>query len=265
MIIKALDGRIIIEGDFVSPCAAIQAAIESKANLRWANLHGANLRGANLHGANLREADLYEANLYEAILTGANLREADLTEANLRGANLWGAYLRWANLSEANLYGANLWGANLHGANLYEAKLTGADLTGAILREADLRGANLTGANLRGADLHGAILREPRRFAQSHLDGSALTRVRVAHQYKALETVGADVALHRLARHRQSRGPEPLAQLVGVHEGPVDQFALRVEDARDGNFHTSAHRRQTSLAPGPVGSTSVWGMITPGQ
>jgi len=43
-------------------------------------------------------------------------------------------------------------------------------------------------------------------------------------------------------------GPEPLAQLVGIDEGPVDQFARRVEDARDGDFRTLAHTRQTSAA-----------------
>ena len=185
MIIKALDGRIIIEGDFASACAAIQAAIESKANLHGANLHRANLREADLRGADLRGADLYEAdlrganligaNLREAILTGAILREADLREANLskadlRGANLseanlieadlWEANLIGANLRGAYLWEANLWGANLSGANLREANLSKANLYGAILRGANLHEANLWGANLREANLYGAILRE---------------------------------------------------------------------------------------------------------
>ena len=85
-------------------------------------------------------------------------------------------------------------------------------------------------------------------LAQCHIDRSAVTRVRVAHQHKALETAGPGVDLHRLARHREARGPEPLAQLVGIDEGPVDQFARRVEDTRDGDFPTLAHRRQTSAA-----------------
>ena len=73
-------------------------------------------------------------------------------------------------------------------------------------------------------------------LVQCHIDRSAASRVRVAHQHKTLETAGPGFTLHRLARHGEARRPEPLAQLVGVDEGPVDQFARRVEDARDGDF-----------------------------
>src|SRR5438067_7476495 len=90
-------------------------------------------------------------------------------------------------------------------------------------------------------------------LAQGHVDRSAVTRVRVAHQHKALETAGAGVDLHRLAWHREARGPEPQAQLVGIDEGPEDQFARRVEDTRDGDFPTLAHRRHLSAAPGHAG------------
>ena len=85
-------------------------------------------------------------------------------------------------------------------------------------------------------------------LVQCHIDRRAASRVRVAHQHKTQETTGPGVAFRRLARHGETRGPEPLAQLVGIDEGPVDQFARRVEDARDGDFLTVAHRRQTSPA-----------------
>lgn len=75
----------------------------------------------------------------------------------------------------------------------------------------------------------------------------------LAHQHKALETACPDVALHRLARHREARGPEPLAQLVGIDEGTVDQFARRVKDARDGDFPALAHRRQATIPPQGMG------------
>jgi hypothetical protein len=45
------------------------------------------------------------ANLSGANLSGANLSRANLSEANLSGANLAGANLEWAYLSEANMYG----------------------------------------------------------------------------------------------------------------------------------------------------------------
>ena len=123
--------------------AALEAAVEKRANLRGAYLDGAYLRGANLGGANLGGA-----NLDGAYLRGANLGGADLGGANLGGANLGGADLGGANLDGANLRGANLGGADLGGANLGDVNLDGAYL----------RGANLGGANLGGAYLGGAYL-----------------------------------------------------------------------------------------------------------
>ena len=128
MIIKTLDGRIIIEGDFASACVAIQAAIESKADLRGADLRRAILRKADLSGADLSEADLWGAYLWEANLSGADMSGADLRGASLHGADLRRAILR---------------GAYLRGADLRGAILSGADMSGAILREADLSGADL--------------------------------------------------------------------------------------------------------------------------
>src|SRR6185312_12344312 len=95
---------------------AVEAAVNSRANLSGANLSGANIFGANLSGANLYGADLSGANLY-----GADLSRADLSRADLYGANLYGANLSWANL-----YGADLSGANLSGAK-------NADLITALL------------------------------------------------------------------------------------------------------------------------------------
>jgi len=92
-------------------------------------------------------------------------------------------------------------------------------------------------------------------LVQCHIDRRAASRVRVAHQHKTQETTGPGVAFRRLARHGETRGPEPLAQLVGIDKGPVDQFARRVEDAGDGDFPTLAHRRQPSAAPGWPGWT----------
>ena len=85
------------------------------------------------------DADLCDANLRDADLCDADLCDADLRDADLRGANLCGA-----NLRGANLRGANLCGANLCGANLRDADLCGADLCGANLRGANLRDADLT-------------------------------------------------------------------------------------------------------------------------
>jgi hypothetical protein len=113
--------------------AALEAAVENRANLRGANLRGANLRGANLDGANLDGADLDGAYLGGANLDGADLDGANLGGANLRGANLRGANLRGAYLGRANLRGANLRGANLDGADLRGAYLGGAYLRGAYL------------------------------------------------------------------------------------------------------------------------------------
>lgn len=77
---------------------AVEAAVESHADLRYANLRYADLGGANLRYANLGDADLRDA----------NLRYANLRGANLVGANLRGADLRGADLRDANLVGADL-------------------------------------------------------------------------------------------------------------------------------------------------------------
>ena len=92
---------------------AVLAALEAKADLRYADLSYANLRSANLSSANLRSADL---------------RYADLSYANLRSANLSSADLRYADLSYANLRSANLSSANLRSADLRYADLSYANL-----------------------------------------------------------------------------------------------------------------------------------------
>jgi uncharacterized protein YjbI with pentapeptide repeats len=95
---------------------ALEAAVTSGADLRYANLGGADLRYANLGGADLRGADLGGAHLFGANLGGANLGGANLGGADLFGADLFGANLGGANLGGANLGGARLFGANLGGA-----------------------------------------------------------------------------------------------------------------------------------------------------
>ena len=113
-------GSLIFSIETESWKLAVEAAIKSNANLRYANLSSANLRYANL-----RSADLSSANLRYA-----NLRSADLSYANLSYANLRSADLSYANLSYANLSSANLSSANLSYANLSSAdksiKLVGA-------------------------------------------------------------------------------------------------------------------------------------------
>jgi hypothetical protein len=79
---------------------ALQAAVQSRADLCGANLSGANLfdadlSGANLSGVNLSCANLSRANLYRANLSGANLCGADLSGANLSHADLCGAKINW--------------------------------------------------------------------------------------------------------------------------------------------------------------------------
>ncbi|QIB39380.1 pentapeptide repeat-containing protein [Rhizobium oryzihabitans] len=87
---------------------AVLAALEAKADLRYADLRSANLSYADLSYANLRYADLRSANLSYADLSYANLRYADLRSANLSYADLSYANLRSANLSYADLSYANL-------------------------------------------------------------------------------------------------------------------------------------------------------------
>ena len=86
-------GVIRFELECESMKLCVEAAIKSRADLRYANLRGANLCDINLSGANLYGADL----------SGANLRGANLCDINLRCADLYGA-----DLSGANLYGADL-------------------------------------------------------------------------------------------------------------------------------------------------------------
>jgi hypothetical protein len=73
-------------------------------------------------------------------------------------------------------------------------------------------------------------------LGEGHVDPAAHGRVRVVHEHEALETTGPRVYLHALEGDREALGPEPLAQLVGVDEGPVDQFWRDAEDSREGDF-----------------------------
>ena len=52
----------------------IEAAVNSRADLRGANLYGADLCSANLYDANLYGADLRGANLYGAFIQGHKLK-----------------------------------------------------------------------------------------------------------------------------------------------------------------------------------------------
>ena len=54
-------GSVLFSLETESIKLCLEAAVNSKADLRGANLRGANLRGANLYGANLRGANLYGA------------------------------------------------------------------------------------------------------------------------------------------------------------------------------------------------------------
>ncbi len=122
------NGSVLFSLETDSLKLAVEAAVESGANLRGADLRGADLRGAYLRDANLRDAYLRGADLSDADLCGAYLCGANLRGADLSGAYLCGAYLRGAYLSDADLCGADICGANLRGA----------DLRGAYLRDADL-------------------------------------------------------------------------------------------------------------------------------
>ena len=70
----------------------------------------------------------------------------------------------------------------------------------------------------------------------------------LAHQHKALETACPDVALHRLAWHREAAG-RTTGTAGRDRRRHVDQFARRVKDARDGDFPALAHRRQATIPP----------------
>ena len=61
--IKTLGGTVRFEGDFSSLAEAVEAAVESGADLSGAKLSGANLSGASLSRADLSGADLSGAKL----------------------------------------------------------------------------------------------------------------------------------------------------------------------------------------------------------
>ncbi|MFA7100687.1 MAG: pentapeptide repeat-containing protein [Bacilli bacterium] len=88
-----ITGSILFSIETSSWKLAVEAAIKSKTNLRYANLSYANLSYADLSYADLRYANLRYANL-----SYADLRYADLRYANLRSANLSSADLSSANL-----------------------------------------------------------------------------------------------------------------------------------------------------------------------
>ena len=70
--IEFLDGRQPLEIDAETISEAVENAVKSEANLRWADLRGANLREADLRGADLSWTDLRGANLIRADLRGAD-------------------------------------------------------------------------------------------------------------------------------------------------------------------------------------------------
>jgi hypothetical protein len=116
--------------------AAIEGAILSKADLRYADVY---------------QAFVVKANMRNSKLQGAILRESDFRNADLRGANLKGADLR-----QANFQGADFREAILTGVDLRDADLSNTQLGLADFRKADFRNTKLTGADLRCVDLRGA-------------------------------------------------------------------------------------------------------------
>jgi hypothetical protein len=113
--------KILFECEAISMKAAVEKAIEVKANLRSADLSSADLSSADLSFADLRFANLSFADLSSADLSSANLRSADLSFANLRSADL-----RFANLSSADLRFADISSADLRFADLRFANLSSA-------------------------------------------------------------------------------------------------------------------------------------------
>jgi len=138
-----ISGKLKFSIETTSWKLAIEAAIKTKADLRYADLRSADLRYADLRSTDLRSADLRYANLSSANLRSADLRSANLSSADLRSANLRSANLRSADLSSANLRSADLRYADLRSADLSSANLRSADLRSADLRYADLRSADL--------------------------------------------------------------------------------------------------------------------------
>jgi hypothetical protein len=132
------NGSIIFSIETSSWKLAVEAAIKSGADLRYANLSYADLRYADLSSADLSSADLRYANLRSANLSYANLRSANLSYADLRSADLSSANLSYADLSYADLRYADLSSADLSSADLRYANLSYADLRYANLRYADL-------------------------------------------------------------------------------------------------------------------------------
>ena len=89
-------GAVLFSCEANSIKEAVEAAVKSGADLRYANLVDADLRGADL-----RDAKLLDANLGFANLVGANLVGAKLLDANLVGANLGFAIeTKFINLKE---------------------------------------------------------------------------------------------------------------------------------------------------------------------
>ncbi len=116
--------------------AAIEGAILSKADLRYADVY---------------QAFVAKANMRNSKLQGAILRESDFRNADLRGANLKGADLRQANFHGADFRETILTGVDLRDADLRDTQLGLADF-----RKADFMNTRLAGADLRCADLRGA-------------------------------------------------------------------------------------------------------------
>jgi len=88
-----LSREILFSVEAESLRIAVELAIKSNTNLRYADLSCANLSYADLRYADLRYADLRYANL-----SYADLSYADLRYANLSYTDLSYAYLSYANL-----------------------------------------------------------------------------------------------------------------------------------------------------------------------
>ena len=142
--------EVIFETEAINLREAVEEAVASGADLRYADLRYADLSRADLSGADLSGADLSGARLNGARLNGADLHFANLRYADLSFAGLSGANLRGANLHFANLRGANLHFANLRYANLRFAKLRIANLDN-VPRIKSIHQAVYTAASAEGA------------------------------------------------------------------------------------------------------------------
>jgi len=162
MLIKDMEGKTIISGNFRSVKNAVEAAHKRGLSLVHADFSGADLRETDFSGSNLEFANFTGADCTGADFTGADISCTYFNQATLIGCKFNSVAKPWGTGCYENWFlDANLEHASFEESHLDNPHFNGANLTSASFRNSQLHGPNFLGAVLQNTNFFGCKLESP--------------------------------------------------------------------------------------------------------